>query len=43
MSDVQQYLLKTDSDKTGAGQVAKRTAESTMPFEQIWCPELTDR
>ncbi|KAI4289605.1 MAG: hypothetical protein L6R35_001139 [Caloplaca aegaea] len=27
MSDVQQYLLKTDSDKTGAGQVAKRTAE----------------
>ncbi|KAL9022625.1 MAG: hypothetical protein Q9185_000203 [Variospora sp. 1 TL-2023] len=27
MSDVQQYLLKTDSDKAGAGQVAKRTAD----------------
>lgn len=30
MSDVQQYLLKIDSDKAGAEQIAKETARSRM-------------
>lgn len=43
MSDIQQYLLKADSDQAGAEQLVKKSAESRMPCQQAWCPKLTDR